>query len=361
MTQFNPCGIATGIGSLPFIDPNEALEFVLRYFPSTPHWPQMPRRGREEYFVYQFLQPLVDTGLLKTENDNFVFDAGRSDWPERLAEFYTICLAAEDGDHDALARFFPPIHAAAGFHALIKYLNKEKDLGIQFIKGQIAGPLTVGLNLKDNEGRFSYYNEELHDVIIRTLALNARCQASALSQFGCPALIFVDEPAISAYGTRDHLTMTKEMIIEDMNTISRAVHLENALVGVHACEAIDWSLVFATEMQILSLDAYRFGNSLFYYSSRMIRFLERGGVIAWGIVPTLDDPFKETPDTLIDRLTEFLSKLAGYGLDPALLVRQSILTPACGAGLLSLGVTQRIHELTTAVSERLSRNGTGSG
>jgi len=355
MSQFKPCGIATGIGSLPFIDPNEALAFVLRYFPLMPHWPQMPQRGREEYFVYQFLQPLVDTGLLKTENDNFVFDAGRSDWPERLAEFYTICLAAEDGDHDALAQFFPPMHAATGFHALIGHLNKEKDLGIQFLKGQIAGPLTVGLNLKDHEGRFSYYHEELHDVIIRTLALNARCQASALSQFGCPAIIFVDEPAISAYGTRDHLTMTKEMIIEDMNTIFRAVHLENALVGVHACEAIDWSLVFATEMQILSLDAYRFGNSLFYYSSQMIRFLERGGAIAWGIVPTLDDPFNETPDTLINRLTEFLSKLAGYGLDPALLVRQSMISPACGTGLLSLDISQRIHELTTAVSERLCK------
>lgn len=356
MSQFNPCGIATGIGSLPFIDPNEALAFVLRYFPLIPHWPQMPQRGREEYFVYQFLQPLVDTGLLKTENDNFIFDSGRSDWPERLAEFYTICLAAEDGDHEALARFFPPRRAATGFHAFIGHLNKEKDLGIQFLKGQIAGPLTVGLNLKDHEGRFSYYQEELHDVIIRTLALNARCQASALSQFGCPALIFVDEPAISAYGTRYHLTMTREMIIEDMNAIFRAVHLENALFGVHACEAIDWSLVFATEIQILSLDAYRFGNSLFYYSSQMIRFLERGGVIAWGIVPTLDDPFNETPDMLINRLTGFLSKLAGYGLDPERLVRQSMITPACGTGLLSLDRAQRIHELTAAVSERLSRN-----
>jgi hypothetical protein len=354
MSGFSPRGIATGIGSLPFIDPEEAVGFVIRHFPRLPHWPQMPRRGSEEYFVFQFLQPLVDSGLLNVEHNKYFFDCSQADWPERLTDFYSVCLAAESGDTEALANFLPPAHAARGFHALIAHLEKTDSGNIRFLKGQIAGPLTVGLNLKDEEGRFSYYNDELRDVIVRTLALNGRSQARALSQFGCPAIIFVDEPAVSAYGTRDHLTMTKEMILEDINAIFRAVFIEDAMAGIHACEAIDWSILLETDMQILSLDTYRFGTSFGFYLPQVKDFLVRGGVVAWGIVPTLDDPFRESPDTLIHRLKAILSQMAAYELDPDLVIRQSMITPACGAGLLPVDWAERIYELATEVSYKIS-------
>ncbi len=62
------------------------------------------------------------------------------------------------------------------------------------------GPLTVALELKDQQGRPAYYQGDLRDIIVRTLALSARCQAAALSGFGCIPIIFVDDPAIRAYG-----------------------------------------------------------------------------------------------------------------------------------------------------------------
>ncbi|MDY6952770.1 MAG: hypothetical protein SWE60_14760, partial [Thermodesulfobacteriota bacterium] len=119
---------------------------------------------------------------------------------------------------------------------------------------------------------------------------------------------------------------------------------------VHCCQAIDWSILFETEMQILSLDAYRCGDSLLSYSPEMRRFTEGGGVIAWGIVPTLDDPFEETPETLLERLQALISKLAHQGVDPKILRQQSMITPACGTGLLSVEKTERIYELTSQVS-----------
>ena len=142
------------------------------------------------------------------------------------------------------------------------------------------------------------------------------------------------------------------MIIEDLNTIFRGVLSENALVGVHSCEAVDWSLLFESELQIVSLDAYRYGDSLFAYTSQIKDFIERGGVIAWGIVPTLDDPFAEGADTLLNRLNQILSELVRSGLDQRLTLRQSMITPSCGTGLLSVREAQRIYELTSAVSEK---------
>jgi len=349
LLRFNPKGLATGIGSLPFIDPDQAIKLIRRYFPAIPHWPQMPRRGMEEHFVFQFLQPLVETGLLKAKNRTYFFDMSQQSWPDRLTDFYTICFSAEEGDTAALEHFVPPKHAARGFHVFLENAQKISAHGAKFLKGQILGPLSAGLNLKDEKGQIAYYQG---DVIVRTLALNARCQAAALSQFGSPAIIFVDDPAIRAYGTMHHLTLRRGMIIEDLNNIFRAVLLENALVGVHSCDAVDWSLLFESELQIISLDVYRYGDSLFSYISQIKDFIERDGVLAWGIVPTLDDPFSEEADMLLNRLNQLLSELVLGGLDYQLTLRQSMITPSCGTGLLSVRDAQRIYELTSAVSEK---------
>jgi hypothetical protein len=312
----------------------------------------MPRRGMEEHFVFQFLQPLVETGLLKAKNHTYFFDMSQQSWPGRLTDFYTICLSAEEGDSAALENFVPPKHAARGFHVFLENMQKIGVDGVKFLKGQIVGPLSAGFQLKDEKGRIAYYQEELRDVIVRTLALNARCQAAALSQFGSPAIIFVDDPVIRAYGSMHHLTLRRDMIIEDLNTIFRGVLSENALVGVHSCEAVDWSLLFESDLQIVSLDVYRYGDSLFAYASEIKGFMERDGVMAWGIVPTLDDPFEEEADTLFNRLKRLLSELVGSGLDQRLILRQSMITPSCGTGLLSIREAQRIYELTSAVSEK---------
>jgi hypothetical protein len=160
-----------------------------------------------------------------------------------------------------------PKNGAKGFHALLHNVQIKGKRTIKYIKGQIVGPLTAGFQLKDEKGRYAYYQDELRDVIVRTLALSARCQASLLSRFNCPVIIFVDEPGVAAYGSRHHLTLSRQMIIDDLNVLSNAIHAENALSGVHSCDAVDWTLLFESDIDIVSLDAYRHGKSLFYYEN----------------------------------------------------------------------------------------------
>ena len=86
--EFVPEGLATGIGSLPYSDPQEALELILNDFPDIPHWPQLPQRSKLEHFVHQFLQPLVDCGMLVAEGARWVFDISRENHAACLTEFY---------------------------------------------------------------------------------------------------------------------------------------------------------------------------------------------------------------------------------------------------------------------------------
>jgi len=350
---FAPQCLATGIGSLPFTDTNEALDLVFTHLPEIPHWPQLPRRSPKEHFIHQFCHPLVACALLTESKGRWGFDLTRDDGPRCLTAFYDTCLPAEENGPACQQSFLPDAEAAAGLHAFLARARTGGMDRADFVKGQIAGPLSIGLELKDHQGRPAYYNGDLRDTLVRTLALGARGQAAVLAQLGPRPLVFIDDPAVSAWGSRLHLALDKAAIIADLDFIIAAIHGEGALAGLHACEALDWSLVLGTGIDVLSLDAYRFAASLAAYRQPLGRFLEGGGVVAWGIVPTLDDPFAESVASLEQRLNALWSDLFEHGPDRSTVLRQSLITPSCGAGLTLARQARRIYELTAGLSRRL--------
>ncbi|MTI85258.1 MAG: hypothetical protein FH756_15510 [Firmicutes bacterium] len=352
--NFKPGGMATGIGSMPFLEPDNALSLIFENLPEAPHWPQLPRRGEAEGFVYQFLNPLVEMGLLVKDGGKTYFNTLDNDWADRMTEFYSTYLAAEEGDVQALERFAVPSDSAVGLYSFINRLKESGTGQARYLKGQEAGPLTIGFQLKDAEGRFSYYEDQLRDILVKTLAMHARWQTKTLSQFGLPVIFFVDEPGIGVYGKGTHITVTREMILADMNAIAGAVHAANGLPGVHSCDAIDWSLLFESDMDIVNLDVYNFASSLIPTAKELKQYLKRGGIMAWGMAPTTDDAFNETAETLLDRLYDIWAELEKRGIDRGLLKEQSLITPACGAGLLEEKLTQQIYRLTREISAKLA-------
>ncbi len=347
---FKPAGLLTGIGSVPYTDPDEALSLIFQNMPEIPHWPQMPKRGFKEGFAFQFLTPLVRTGLIRLEGDRAYFDTGSDRWEERMAEFYALYLAAAGGDVEALEAFSIPGESAAGFFSFLNRVRQEGPGEALYFKGHLAGPLTVGFNLKDAGGRLAYYEDQLRDLLVKTLALHGRWQAVKLAGLGRPAIIFVDEPGVSVYGKSAYITVTREMIIRDLNEIFDQIHATGALAGVHSCDAVDWSILYSCDLEIVNLDAYNFGNSLLPFAAELKEFILRGGVLALGIVPTSEKAFAETGQSLVNRLREIWEGLRDRGVPGRQLLDQTMITPACGTGLLDPGLASRIYRLAREVS-----------
>lgn len=350
-----PSFSSTGIGSLPYLDPKPALDLIFRTFPRLPHWPQLPGRGNQEGMLYQFLSPLLETGLLVIQGDKARFAASQTDWASRLTEFYTLALAAEAGETAALEHFALPMDAATGFYAFLDELESRDTDILTAVKGQIAGPLTAAFFLKDEEGKAAYYDDQLRDLVVRTLALAARWQAGVLARFNRPVLLFIDDPGINVFGQSSYITVTREMILEDFGRLIDAIHAADGIAGLHSCDAVDWSIPFQLPLGILSLDNFNFFPSLFPFISELRTFLARGGHIAWGIVPTFGPRMGlDTAQTLSALLTAQWSELVERGLDPKTLARQALITPACGAGLLSPDRAEEIYRLTVEIAQALT-------
>ncbi|HEX9995466.1 MAG TPA: hypothetical protein VGB14_21285, partial [Acidimicrobiales bacterium] len=100
----------------------------------------------------------------------------------------------------------------------------------------------------------------------------------------------------------------------------------DAVTGVHCCGRTDWAAVLAAGPDLLSAPV---GGGLDGAAAPVAAFLDRGGRVAWGAVPT-DGPVGERPDPLARRLTAEWRALADAGCDPDLLRRQALVTPVCG-------------------------------
>jgi len=357
MINFKPHGLATGLGSLPHQDPEEAVNFVLSYFPEAPYWPQLPIRGEAEGFLIQCITPLIKTGLVVKQDGRYFLDTGQKDWVAKLTEFYEIYLAALDGDNLALDFFSYPEESAAGFYAMLRHLEKNGVGEARFLKGQISGPLTLGLALTDQKRRPVYYDPEGRDILLKTLTLHGLTQAKKIGQFGLPVLIFVDDPSLSAFGRSYYITIKKEEIIPELNSIYDVIKKAGALAGTHSCAAMDWSILFDSEVDIVSFDAYNFFFSMASYVNGIKDFIDRGGALAWGIVPTeLNNAKDFKAADLKNRLQENMNELVRRGVDGERLREQSMITPSCGTGTLSMESAIEIHKLTRDISRSVWRN-----
>ncbi len=89
------------------------------------------------------------------------------------------------------------------------------------------------------------------------------------------------------------------------------------------------ALEVALSLDVLSLDIYTNAEVFASYAPAIKRFLDRGGTLVWGIVPTNAEPFMaETEISLARKLEETWQVLAGKGIDRDHLLSRSLLSPA---------------------------------
>jgi methionine synthase II (cobalamin-independent) len=338
--------LATGIGSLPLTDPDEAAALSLRFLPEAPIWPQLPQRGFREQMAGQYSEALP--GLVTDEaRATFAFDSGRDLAPE-LERFFERFLA-QDLEHFRISESH-----AAGFHAFLRALEKTPPSRARFLKGHVTGPLTAGLSYKDGQGRDIIHHETLFDAVVKNLAMKAAWQIERLGKFGKPVIIFIDEPAMETLGSA-FSSVAPELIAEKLDEIVRTIHERGGIAGIHCCGNADWPLIFGTQADIVNFDAFGYLERVLLYPAEIRAFLDRGGALAWGIVPTAAFTGAETVGGLLDRLETGFGRLAGAGIPRATLLRQGIITPSCGLGSLSPAQAEAILGLTLEISERLQR------
>ena len=348
---FQANGLATLIGSLPLVDHHEAVDLIWEHMPEIPMWAQLPGNRREGMMV-QFTPGLP--GLCYA-NDSLYVDTGSDACDRELVEFYEDFMAVDagrirlDGSRFALTE-----DTARGFFTFIQRLQTAAG-SLTAVKGQITGPFTFCTGIFDQDKRAIFYDPQIRDAAVKLLGLKARWQVERLAEFQRPVIIFVDEPGLAGFGSSAFTSIARKEVAQCFNDVFEPVHQAGGLIGVHVCANTDWSLVLDAGADFVSFDAYGYFDRFILYSDQIKAFLEAGKFLAWGLIPTLnaDDLEKETTASLLHRFETQLEQVATLGIGPQQLIKQSLITPACGAGTLSIDLAKKVLKLTRKISEEI--------
>ena len=340
-------GMPILIGSVPNTEPKDAISAILNATPESPTWPQLPRRFWKEDMFTQFSAQLP--GLLEDEDNKSIYvDRQQDDYPEQLAEFYEKALKAIDTG--CYSDFSIDEKVAAGLKPTIELLSSNAQPP-PFIKIHVTGPISFGIALKDEKSYPLLFDDDYRDILTRNCALKALWQASQFKKIGSEIICFVDEPSLSSFGSSAMISISSEMVKTALSAIVNDLKAEKIITAVHVCGNSDWAMLIDSGFDIINFDAYGYGENIALYSNKINSFLENGGALAWGIVPTNERALSETSSSLMNRFEHYKDNLVKNGISEEIICKQCIFTPSCGMGVMKIEDSHHVMKLLAEISK----------
>lgn len=300
--------LTTAMAVMPQTDVQHALDLALSL--DVPFWPQLPNFSYYEDMYVQAAEHFPGI-VLDVEQRTLRFSMDRF-----IAEF-----------EETMSRFDDPAYFDISEKFSVVYHDfLSRDLaGRPAIRGQLEGPVSFGFNILDQDDRPIIFDDTIRPFMLEFMAKRINSQLARLRKKNSNAFMFIDEPglqfifsAMSGYGEQKAKT--------DLDNFFATV---DGPRGIHLCGNPDWDFLLNLDMDILSLDIYTNAEIFCACAGSIRNFLDRGGVLVWGIIPTGYELFaKESLGFLIMKLEGIWQHLCKKGLDMEQIIDRSLLSPA---------------------------------
>ena len=345
---------ALAIGSLPHNTVESAMEVVKKDFSEIPFYPQLSNINRNEDMTIQFLEGLPS---FLPSNESFEIDTESETFFDDLESLFTDYEEIRaDTDTESVEKYAISKEFSSTFPEFEKIIKNTKP---QYAKAQIIGPFTLAAMLTDQNGINAIFDETLREIVVKLLTLKVLWQIKHIKQANPTTIpiIFMDEPTLSQLGTSAYLTNTEKDVVDMLAEISEIIHQNGGISAIHCCGKCDWTILIKAKADIINFDAFAFSEHLGLFAQGIDKFLQDGGKLAWGLVPTLDvEALKNI--TLADLIKDFgqgIKYLTNKGIDEKLIIDNSLITSSCGAGSLSVELAQKAMDLVFELSNELRK------
>jgi len=328
---FSGAGAVCGVGSLPFLSPEPALEFVAEWCLEVPFWPQLRRMSPREAMLPQTFGTLMRHLTPVRGEHGFGISASRA---PSFFENLERC--------DAL---FDP-SCAAGFYAFVEACRRGAFSGARAVKGQLMGPVTTACSVSVDHTLLIDHplqRAAIADYLVRL----ARWQVDALLKCAGSVILVFDEAYLGA--ALRQVPARRAAIVDLLKSVLLRVRRPGVLVGIHCCDEVPVSVLNEIEADLFSFDAYH-GGAVFAADPESRRFLDAGAHIAWGWVPTRDDLSRVKPEEIVTLWRRAALALAGEGHLERVRAR-SLVTASCGLAGSSPATCARSFAIARAVSD----------
>jgi hypothetical protein len=331
-------GAVTGIGSLPFTCETAAIDAVAEFSPEVPFWPQLPRRSMEESVIGQGFGIVAD--LVEPRRGGYGYQVREG------------CIdLVVDALHQSSGHLTPA--NAVGFHAFEHATASQFFPSALAVKGHVEGPITLAAYLFHKDRPF-LSDPTLFAAIAFHISQMVCWQIERLKTAALPVLLFVDEPALCLKATAASGTSAKgtseDQRLSALAAILEDARMRGAFAGLHCCADRPFERMCLAKPDIVSFDAHQ-GLELFFANRYALDFLDNGGWVAYGLVPTWTGLDSVSSVGLFTRWLKCAS-LAG---DPQELAQRAMITATCGLGLLDTSSVAGSFNLASGTGKLLKR------
>jgi hypothetical protein len=327
--------LTTAMAVMPHTDVDQALNAALSL--DIPFWPQLPNYNYYEDMYVQAAEHFPGI-ILDMENRTLRFSIDKF-----IDEF-----------EDTIAHFNDPeFFDVSTTYSVVYHRFLALDLSNRAaIRGQLEGPVSFGFNILDQDDRPILFDDTVRPFMFELMAMRINIQLKKLKQKNANAFMFIDEPgmqfvfsALSGYG--------EQKAKQDLDLFFSMIESPK---GIHLCGNPDWDFLLGLDIDILSLDIYSNANIFTACTNSIKKFLDKDGILVWGIVPTGFETFeKENLDLLAFKLKHIWNALDRKGIPLDQILEQSMISPAtcCLVNQDREKTVEKAFQLTNALSEDL--------
>ena len=308
------------MGIMPHDSVAESLDAALAL--DIPFWPQLPRVSFHEDMYVQAMENFPGV-VIDEEARRIHVDEKRF-----MDELPTYLEKEPSGD---LFRMSPEF-------SLVYRRFLDLDLSsYKAVRGQMISPVSLSLQITDENGKPIAYNDEMRGLVFSFLQKKVNVQYGELVKKNPNAFVWLDDPGLqfifSAMCGYDAVKARSELT-DFFNGI-------DGPRGLHLCGNPDWDFLFSLPLEVISFNAYAFGDIVVTYES-VRRFIEQGNIISWGIVPTLTEEYtQESVESIAARLSAMWRTLEIEGVPRETILRNSLIAPAT-CNLLNIDKTATV-------------------
>ena len=300
--------LTTAMAVMPHTDVDRALNAALSM--DIPFWPQLPHYSYYEDMYVQAAEHFPGI-LLDMQKRTLRFSLDKF-----INEFEATMAHMEEPQYFDVSRTYSTV-----YHRFLAL-----DLSdCPAIRGQLEGPVSFGFNVLDQNERPILFDDTVRPFLLEFMAKRSNVQLDRLQRRNENAFMFIDEPGLQFLFS----AMSGYNDIKAKEDLDLFFSMVNRPRGIHLCGNPDWDFLLGLDLDILSLDIYTNAEIFASYAPSIRRFLDKGNIIVWGIVPTGFENFaKENLLSLTDQLESVWDVLTKRGIDKQELISKSLLSPA---------------------------------
>ena len=307
-------------GSMPYKDEAHITRVMIKLFEKNPYLPLVPLISEDENILMRTLEKLPGISM---NGKKIVLNIISPFFPEDAEKMEKIYNNPSDEGLES--------YSSDSFYSEMFFKMIERTQPSEAVF-HLLGPFSLSQTIVNMEENQLLADKFYRKYIIQAETLKALWfikKVKSLSPDTTPLIIF-EEPKFNEFGviSKSNPDVTREVVVNLFSKIFQVLRSAGAGVGVQCFNKCDWQIPLDAGIDILSFGAYTNPANITIIADKITKFLEGGGYINWGIVPTMTEAIVKslTTDFLVTRFMKTVQGLVDEGVKRELIYRRSMVS-----------------------------------